>query len=60
MILNHSNINYRIGNISKNENIIDQLTYLESQFKNENERYKLYSSQIILINSLGGVYKEKL
>lgn len=58
LILDHSNTNYKIGSISRNENLIDQLTYVYSQFKNENERYKLYSNQIILINSLGGVYQK--
>lgn len=58
LMLEHSNTNYKIGNISKNENLIDQLAYVYSQFENENERYKLYSNQIILINSLGGVYQK--
>ncbi|MCS5421073.1 MULTISPECIES: TolC family protein [Psychrilyobacter] len=58
-IYKNSNFKFKIGSISEYENLKDHYIYLDSSLYKTQQAYKLYSDQIDLINSLGGVYKSR-
>lgn len=58
-IYKNSNFKLKIGSISEYQNLKDHYIYLDSTLYKIQQAYKLYSDQIDLINSLGGVYKSK-
>jgi multidrug efflux system outer membrane protein len=58
-IYKNSNSKYENGFISEYENMKDHYIYLNSSLNKTQQAYKLYSDQIDLINSLGGVYKSE-
>lgn len=55
----NSDFKLEIGSISEYQNLEDHYSYLASSLYKTQQAYKLYSDQIDLINSLGGVYKNK-
>ena len=55
----NSNFKYKIGSISEYENLNDQYTYLAASLTKNQQNYKVFSEQVDLINSLGGVYKSR-
>ena len=59
IIYKNSNLKFKIGAISEYQNLKDQYIYLNSSLHKTQQAYKLYSDQIDLINSLGGVYKNQ-
>lgn len=56
-IYKNSNLKFKNGFISEYQNLKDHYIYLNSSLYKTQQSYKLYSDQIDLINSLGGVYK---
>ncbi|UUV19734.1 TolC family protein [Fusobacteria bacterium ZRK30] len=58
-IYKNSNLKLENGSISEYQNLKDHYIYLSSSLHKTQQVYKLYSDQIDLINSLGGVYKSK-
>lgn len=58
-IYKNSNLKLENGSISEYQNLKDHYIYLNSSLHKTQQAYKLYSDQIDLINSLGGVYKSK-
>ena len=58
-IYKNSNLKLENGSISEYQNLKDHYIYLGSSLHKTQQAYKLYSDQIDLINSLGGVYKNK-
>ncbi|MGB6129367.1 MAG: TolC family protein [Psychrilyobacter sp.] len=58
-IYKNSNLKLESGSISEYQNLKDHYIYLGSSLHKTQQAYKLYSDQIDLINSLGGVYKNK-
>jgi len=59
IIYDNSNLKLEIGSISEYKNLNDKYVYLGAAIRKEQQNYKVYSEQIDLINSLGGVYKTK-
>ncbi len=58
-IYKNSNLKFENGFISEYQNLKDHYIYLNSSLNKTQQSYKLYSDQIDLINSLGGVYKNE-
>jgi outer membrane protein TolC len=58
-IFKNSEFRLKVGSISNNRYLNEKYTYLASSLNNEQQNFKLFTSQIDLINSLGGVYKTK-
>lgn len=48
---------YKYGSTSKFKTLNSKYNYLSAELEMEEQRYKLFVSQVALINSLGGVYK---
>ena len=58
-IYTNSQLKLNIGSISKYQNLTDKYMYLSADLSKNQEAFKLFSDQVDLINSLGGVYKTK-
>jgi outer membrane protein TolC len=58
-IYENSKFKLGIGSISEYKNLSDKYVYLGASLSKDQQNYKVYSEQIDLINSLGGVYKTK-
>lgn len=58
-IFSNSTFKLKIGSISELQNLNDKYDFLDASLHSDQQNYKLFTNQIDLINSLGGVYKSK-
>lgn len=58
-IYKNSNSRLQLGAISQYKNLNDKYKYLSADLAKNQKAYKLFSDQVDLVNSLGGIYKTK-